>query len=150
MEQLPTPVFFTGESHGQRNLVGYSPQGREESDMTERARTHAHTHTHRDIQHSHWKPIRNVKANNLQCQTILWEITHFSPFEALLRYNRPIYLYIFKYVNTMEIKMSSIHNILICWCFYFEMLLLISGIWLLNLNRNFQVTFLNAASVHTS
>ena len=30
-----TPVHFTGESHGQRSLVGYSPQGSEESDMTE-------------------------------------------------------------------------------------------------------------------
>ena len=33
---LPTPVFLPGESHGQRSLVGYSPWGRKESDMTER------------------------------------------------------------------------------------------------------------------
>ena len=32
----PTPVLLPGESHGQRSLVGYSPQGRKESDMTER------------------------------------------------------------------------------------------------------------------
>ena len=32
----PTPVFLPGESHGQRSLVGYSPWGRKESDMTER------------------------------------------------------------------------------------------------------------------
>ena len=31
----PTPVFLPGESHGQRNLVGYSPWGRKESDMTD-------------------------------------------------------------------------------------------------------------------
>ena len=31
----PTPVFSPGESHGQRNLVGYSPWGQEESDMAE-------------------------------------------------------------------------------------------------------------------
>ena len=31
----PTPVFLPGESHGRRSLVGYSPQGREESDTTE-------------------------------------------------------------------------------------------------------------------
>ena len=30
------PVFLPGESHGQRNLVGYNPQGCKESDMTER------------------------------------------------------------------------------------------------------------------
>ena len=32
----PTPVFMPGKSHGPRNLVGYSPWGRKESDMTER------------------------------------------------------------------------------------------------------------------
>ena len=31
----PTPVFLPGKSHGQRNLVGYSPWGCKESDMTE-------------------------------------------------------------------------------------------------------------------
>ena len=31
----PTPVFLTGESHGRRSLVGCSPWGRTESDMTE-------------------------------------------------------------------------------------------------------------------
>ena len=32
----PTPVFLPGESHGQRSLTGYSPQGHRKSDMTER------------------------------------------------------------------------------------------------------------------
>ena len=32
----PTPVFLPEESHGQRSLVGYSPQGRKELDTTER------------------------------------------------------------------------------------------------------------------
>ena len=31
-----TPVFLPGDSHGWRSLVGYSPQGRKESDTTER------------------------------------------------------------------------------------------------------------------
>ena len=31
----PTPVFWPGESHGQRNLAGYSPWGCKELDMTE-------------------------------------------------------------------------------------------------------------------
>ena len=31
----PTPVFLSGESHGQKSLVGYSPRGHKESDMTE-------------------------------------------------------------------------------------------------------------------
>ena len=34
-EMQPTPLFLSRESHGQRSLVGYSLQGREESDMTE-------------------------------------------------------------------------------------------------------------------
>ena len=32
----PTPGLLPGKSHGQRSLVGYSPWGRKESDMTER------------------------------------------------------------------------------------------------------------------
>ena len=31
----PTPVFLPGKSHGRRNLVGYSPWGRKEWEMTE-------------------------------------------------------------------------------------------------------------------
>jgi len=30
-----TPVFLPGKSQGQRSLVGYSPWGHKESDMTE-------------------------------------------------------------------------------------------------------------------
>ena len=37
----PTPVFFPGESHGQRNLAGSSPWGCKESEMTERLSMHA-------------------------------------------------------------------------------------------------------------
>ena len=35
----PTPVFLPGEFHGQRSLVGYSPWGHKESDVTERLNT---------------------------------------------------------------------------------------------------------------
>ena len=35
-----TPVFLPGELHGQRSLVGYSPWGPKESDMTELTHTH--------------------------------------------------------------------------------------------------------------
>ena len=34
-EWLPTPVFLSGEFHGQRRLMGYSPRGCKESDTTE-------------------------------------------------------------------------------------------------------------------
>ena len=33
---------ITGKSHGQRSLVGYSPWGRKESDMTEQLHFHIH------------------------------------------------------------------------------------------------------------
>ena len=38
-----TPAFLPGESRGQRSLVGYSPWGHKESDMTERLGRHAYT-----------------------------------------------------------------------------------------------------------
>ena len=34
-EWQPSPVFWPGESHGQRGRTGYSPWGHKESDMTE-------------------------------------------------------------------------------------------------------------------
>ena len=36
----PTPVLLPGKSHGRKSLVGYSPWGREESDITERSHFH--------------------------------------------------------------------------------------------------------------
>ena len=39
MAWQPTPVSLPGESHGQRSLVGYSPWGHEESDVSEYAHT---------------------------------------------------------------------------------------------------------------
>ena len=45
----PTPIFLPGESHGPKNLVGYSLRGCKELDTTEvtsHAHTHTHTHTH--------------------------------------------------------------------------------------------------------
>ena len=34
-EGQPTPVLLPGKSHGWKSLVGYSPWGYKESDMTE-------------------------------------------------------------------------------------------------------------------
>ena len=36
----PTSVFWPGEFHGRRSLVGYSPRGCKESDTTERLDFH--------------------------------------------------------------------------------------------------------------
>ena len=60
----PTPVFLPGESHGQRSLEGYSPQGHKESDMTkatERACIHIFIHPHTQT-HSHW--IKQLTLNH--------------------------------------------------------------------------------------
>ena len=38
---IPTPVFLSRESHGQRRLTGYSPQGHKALDVTE-VTQHAH------------------------------------------------------------------------------------------------------------
>ena len=37
------PVFLPGKFHGQRSLVGHSPQGCKELDTTEQLSTHTHT-----------------------------------------------------------------------------------------------------------
>ena len=42
-EMVTPPVFLPGESHGRRSLIGYSPWGRKESDITERLHFHFHT-----------------------------------------------------------------------------------------------------------
>ena len=34
-KRQPIPIILPGESHGQKSLAGYSPQGYKESDMTE-------------------------------------------------------------------------------------------------------------------
>ena len=54
----PTPVLLPGKSHGWRSLVGCSPWGRKESDMTERLHFH--------FIFMHWR--RN--GNPLQCSCL--------------------------------------------------------------------------------
>ena len=41
-EMATTPVFLSGESHGQRSLVGYSPWGHKELDTTEQFKLGIH------------------------------------------------------------------------------------------------------------
>ena len=42
----PIPICLPGKSHGQRNLMGYSPWGHKELNTTELLSTHTHIHTH--------------------------------------------------------------------------------------------------------
>ena len=65
----PTPVFLPGVSHGQRSLVGYSPQGCTESDTAKATYMHAYIPCYCDdylefrilahssvTLHLHWRP----------------------------------------------------------------------------------------------
>ena len=56
---LPTPVLVPGKPHGRRSLVGCSPWGRSESDMTERL------HFHFSLSH-----IGEGNGNPLQCSCL--------------------------------------------------------------------------------
>ena len=56
--------LFLGESHGQRSLAGYGPQGCKESDMTE-ATEHTSTSTEQPK-----GPERNVKGRNTKDETL--------------------------------------------------------------------------------
>ena len=69
----PTPVFLPGESHGQRSLVGYSPQGRKESDTTERLHFHFHFMDQLIMQSDCEIPTapKGIKAPN-QCLTFFF------------------------------------------------------------------------------
>ena len=40
----PLQYYCFGESHGQRSLIGYSPEGQEESDTTAATEPHPKTH----------------------------------------------------------------------------------------------------------
>ena len=75
-----TPGLWPRKSHGQRSLVGYSPRGRKESDMTERLHFHpisSNIQIHSNLTHGHtcftmhtdfYKPILMLK--------VLIQLTH--------------------------------------------------------------------------
>ena len=63
-EWQPTSVLLPGESHGQRSLVGNSPWGRKESDMTKQLTLSLFFHffSQSTEQNPHWS--RELKAEN--------------------------------------------------------------------------------------
>ena len=89
-QELP---FLPGESHGQRSLLGYSPQDREESDMTEVTQD-AHMQSILTDKHGmFWTSLTAQKVKNLpatqktQVRSLGWEdplekrmATHYSIF----------------------------------------------------------------------
>ena len=55
----PTDIVLPGKSHGQRSLVGYSPQGHKQLDTTERL----HFHFHNIIGLPHWLNGKETVCN---------------------------------------------------------------------------------------
>ena len=83
----PTPVFVPGESHAQRNLMGYSPWGCKESDTTE-VTQHAHmqgVQTSLHLSHSQQMIPRLDKKHHAEetqivtsCEDSLEELTRLT------------------------------------------------------------------------
>ena len=48
-----TPVYLPGKSHGQRSLVGYSPWGHREPDMTYQLNSKSNVHIYIIYMHLH-------------------------------------------------------------------------------------------------
>ena len=63
----PTPLFLPGESHGQRNLAGYSPQGRKEWDTTKRLHFHFHFKAIQKTQADSWRVEPHKKSWGAKC-----------------------------------------------------------------------------------
>ena len=57
-EMATTPVFLPGESHGRRNLVGYSSRGNKESDTT--AQLNFHFYLAFTVQQESWKSSQKI------------------------------------------------------------------------------------------
>ena len=69
---LPTPVFLLGEFHGHRILAGYSPWGREESDMTEQITLSlSKTISHSQLCYRKTSPLSNYEYLEVNTLTIL-------------------------------------------------------------------------------
>ena len=82
-EWQPTSVFLPGESHGQRNLAGYSPWGRKASDTTEWLMLSPFTFT---FQYDLELTALTMSVSHLHRVTVhsLWLLAnHFSSFSYL-------------------------------------------------------------------
>ena len=52
-EMVTHSIFLPENFHGQKSLVGYSPRGLKESDMTEHTYVHSHKHTYTQTSDEH-------------------------------------------------------------------------------------------------
>ena len=86
---LPTPVILPGESHGQRNLKGYSPWGHTESGTTERLMLHFHWST-KDLEEGWATPILLEGPDLLSHVQLFYDLMDYrSPCSSLCSWYSP-------------------------------------------------------------
>ena len=87
----PPPGFLPGESHGQRSLVGYSPWGWKESDMTEQLALYS---CHKAIHHQ-WRNTTKVKwikrKYELKSVILTSTLTSSNTLENMYKYTTHIF-----------------------------------------------------------
>ena len=75
----PTPACLPGKSHGQRNLEGYGPQGRKESDTTELLHHHCvllYDRSRKQLQYSCLENPTDSRPCPLVTSNIHWLLQH--------------------------------------------------------------------------
>ena len=80
MKWEPTSVFLPGEFHGQRSLVGYSPWGHKESDMT--SWLNIHRGRFRQSEAPYWQFSELKEALLSRAPSCHYHIIVFSPPET--------------------------------------------------------------------
>ena len=84
----PPPVLLFGKPHGLRSLIGYSPRGRKESDMTERlhftSNTESRVHWKSGWAWSAWTGLRwSPGPMNSFFNTIRYLYVHCKAFQSM-------------------------------------------------------------------
>ena len=85
-KRSPVPIFLPGESHGQRSLLGYSPWGLQELDMTERLSTHTPSNCGRKTGSVTENQVLALKASKQKpCLSFLftfnWSVSHVGIYD---------------------------------------------------------------------
>ena len=109
----PTPVFLSGECHGQRSLVGYSPWGQKQLDMTEWLTFHRHDRNLHLInicpsqyyQNSLETPIMWYYASSFW--EVIWEYIWGNKGKEMHMYN----------VSHLRTKLYIEYRRIICMCY---------------------------------
>ena len=101
-----TPTFLPGESHGQRSLVGYSPQGPKESNMTKHVISLSHMYLY---MYKHTCILNNLC--NLLFYVLLYNVLSHSCNNSKVSTNYTFFysVKILDYINSMKTRKSELH-----------------------------------------